>query len=442
MKYVKDVSVATAARGRESAESALKDAMLRHTIAAPGDPGYVKIAHVDAGIAPHAGLNWTRGLPAPEGLDLAGGRNFYDPDAGHDVDYGGGAVTGALPITPMTYTENPLAELIEYPDHGVKTLSVMLSSAPNRLRGVAPYLRVRPYRVANGPLFASLSRDEEDRLEAVAAQAAKVPEAMAQAIRHAIEGDPPACRVISLSMGNPGYIPLLMGLGGMFGHVPSGAGAELARAVDAAYEKGVIVVCAAGQIVDSVVYPARFARTIAVGGFDTKGSLFIHYPPAGYKDPGPVDIWARAERINRAALTGAGEEAEEIWADPKDNPPHLQGIALEKPSGTSYATPQVAAAAALWLTLHGEALEAKFGKRSRRWMIVECFREALARGVGKHGWQNAAIGATALDATPEDETGADVTARIAPLDIGATLAADLKLTKLKKRDPSPTGWQS
>jgi hypothetical protein len=56
-------------------------------------------------------------------------------------------------------------------------------------------------------------------------------------------------------------------------------------------------------------------------------------------------------------------------SEPEDTAP--------EPSGTSYAAPQVAAAAAMWVETYRDALEGAFG--SARWKIVEAFRLALKR---------------------------------------------------------------
>jgi hypothetical protein len=325
-----------------------------------------RIAHVDAGLAAHEGIGWTPGQPAPDNLRIAEGRNVFDPE-----------IAGDAPLTRMIVSDGLAAGLIEWPDHGVKTLSVLLSDNEH-LRGVIPGATIVPYRVANGPLFRYAELAEGAPRSATAA--------IGRALELAIGAAVPA-RVASISMGNPGMGPIDLFRSVLGGEI--GMSRETGKAVDRAWEAGLIMVCAAGQIINTVVYPARYGRTIAVGGYDKIGGLLTHYPPQGYQDPDRIDVWAQAQRINRAGLRGRGPDAVPVWAEDDGDG--------GDPSGTSYAAPQVAAAAALWCELHHDRLEALFA--GERWRIVESFRNALrgsadreiARIVGSNGWRRRAI---------------------------------------------------
>jgi hypothetical protein len=121
-------------------------------------------------------------------------------------------------------------------------------------------------------------------------------------------------------------------------------------------------------VIDRVVYPARYSRTIGVGGFDRRGATYAHYPAQGYDLPERIDVWAQAARVNRASLLLDATPPEPVFADDPLNEER-------EPSGTSYAAPQVAAAAALWVERHRDILQAKFA--GARWKIVESFRRAL-----------------------------------------------------------------
>ncbi|WP_157981992.1 S8/S53 family peptidase [Oceanicella sp. SM1341] len=304
----------------------------------------VMIGHVDAGIAPHPSLGFA-GEIAPSNILIDEGANLYDPE------------NDPSPLTSLRTGSDPLAGYLEFPDHGVKTLSVILGHEP-AFRGVAPGAKVVPYRVSNGPLFRNGDGPMMRSREAT--------EAIGLAIDQAVRLGP-AIRVITISMGNPGWLgpfDLAVRLAG--GGV--GMSRVTGRAVDRAYEAGVILCCAAGQVIDRVIYPARYPRTIAVGGFDRRGGLYDHYPPAGYAEPSRVDIWARAERLNRAGYLPETDPPVPAYAD---DPRADAG----EPSGTSYATPQVAAAAALWVERFHDQLEDMFSEE--RWKIVEAFRAAL-----------------------------------------------------------------
>lgn len=159
-------------------------------------------------------------------------------------------------------------------------------------------------------------------------------------------GDPKMrCDVISMSMGG----------------LASKAWADAANAL---YEAGVVIVTAAGNNfgglpVESVVFPARFRRVIAVTGIRADGSPYADLPlqlMAGCYGPASKMRTALAAWTPNIpwARRGAGS------------------IVDQDGGGTSAATPQVAAAAALWLERHAAALAAQPG-----WRRVEAVRHAL-----------------------------------------------------------------
>lgn len=310
------------------------------------DPDAV-IAHIDSGVALHPALGWTERDAPPAWLLLDQGRDFGDCARAQDA---------AGPAWARLTALEGLDGLLEYPDHGVKTLSALCGTG--RLEGVVPGAKVVPYRVSNGPLFRAGAGPAMRRAETAR---------IGWALDHARTLPVPA-RVATISMGNPGFAgafqPLLHLLGGEVGMAR-----ETAEAVDRAYEAGMIVCCAAGQVIESVIYPARWKRTIGVAGYDTMGSggQARPYPRGGYpgnEDAEFVDIRAQAERVNRASFDLATGRMG--WAEDFE-----QG----EPSGTSYATPQAAGAAALWRSWHARELERMFG--AEPWKIVEAFRHAL-----------------------------------------------------------------
>ncbi|MEM7188587.1 MAG: S8/S53 family peptidase, partial [Pseudomonadota bacterium] len=168
--------------------------------------------------------------------------------------------------------------------------------------------------------------------------------------------------------GNPGHAGLFEFFRTLLGG-SAGMAKETKQAINKAYERGVIIVCAAGQIIEAIVEPALFPRTIAVGGFDKRGGDIAHYPTEGYNLPQRIDIWAQAQRVNRAAYNLNASPPQEIYADEMDT---------GDPSGTSYACPQVAASAALWVATHQATLETSTFADTP-WRKVEAFRNALKR---------------------------------------------------------------
>ena len=154
------------------------------------------------------------------------------------------------------------------------------------------------------------------------------------------------CRVISISMGG----------------VPN---KRWANAINAAYEAGVVVVAAAGNRFGpspptTMVYPARFHRVIAAcGATHDKDPYYrpgVHRQMQGCFGPD-----------GRMASAIAGFTPNIPWATfGGGDQVNLDG------SGTSAATPQIAAAAALWLQQHIPVLP-----DNDRWQVVEAVRHAL-----------------------------------------------------------------
>lgn len=283
--------------------------------------GGVVVGHLDTGYTPNPVFgDWAAGTAW---LRPADGLNLREP--------------GTRPLDPLGYEGNP--------GHGSRTCSVLCgeagAGAPSEI-GVAPRLPVIPCRIVNRVVLIPESYRE----------------AVAQGIRHAVAK---GCGVVSISLGVPTF--------------PPGTTGGMGRAVDRAYEAGVIVVAAAGQVIDSVCYPAKYDRTIGVGGITWQRRIWQRYN-AG-KDQ--VDVWAPAERILRAdALPPAGGAGVAILAAEDPGPLSLSSGShsggLGKDSGTSYATVHVAAAAAMWLLRHGPALDAAY---PQPWQRVEAFRALL-----------------------------------------------------------------
>lgn len=303
----------------------------------------VQIGHIDCGVAAHEALGYA-GTRPPDNLHIHRGRDLL------------ASTPDAPPVTDLQKGANFLDKATDFPDHGIKTLSCILSNT-GELKGVAPGAIVVPMRIADGPVFQTV--DQRD--------------AMGDAMAHLMELDPTP-RVITVSMGNPGNVGLLQPFFSGLGQSP-GFNEATREQFDEAYERGIIVVCAAGQVIDRVVYPARYARTIAVGGFHR--DRVTHYPPDDYDVPARVDIWAQAAGINRAFAERRNNGTVETgYAED-------EGAAPTDISGTSYATPQVAAAAALWVNTWFNDLPSSSDNDA--WKTVEAFRNAVRSSAERLG---------------------------------------------------------
>ena len=122
-------------------------------------------------------------------------------------------------------------------------------------------------------------------------------------------------------------------------------------AINNAYEKGVIFVCAGGQHVPPVVAPACYGRTIAVGGTTSKDQ-----------------VWAKASRGAEIDWSAPAADIRRATIEKKTGP----YVYRDNGDGTSYATALSTGVAALWLTHRASEINQKYGKT---WMRVCAFRE-------------------------------------------------------------------
>ena len=221
--------------------------------------------------------------------------------------------------------------------HGTGTISILAGAPAGNLSfGCAPYAEVIPIRVANRVVLFSNS---------TIAQAFDYVHSLCRAPGKQVQ-------VVTMSMG--GY--------------PSQAWAE---AINALYEAGVVVVTAAGNNYDNlpthfIVYPARFNRVIAACG------VMADFKP--YADL-RFDLMAGNYGPDSKMKTAISAYTPNVpWA--RYGEPDIVDL---DGAGTSAATPQVAAAAALWIQKNREAYEAY----PEPWMRVEAVRKALFDSAGK-----------------------------------------------------------
>jgi hypothetical protein len=325
----------------------------------------ITIAHLDTGFDPD---HITRPVNLA-GKDLQ--RNFVDD--GFPVD-------DASDHTP------PGMEFARNRGHGTGTLSLLAGnkldgSSPGWTNfvdfvGVAPMAKVIPVRIANWVVRFTTG-------------------AMVQGFDHARAK---GAHVLSMSMGG----------------VSSQA---LVDAVNVAYDAGLVMVTAAGNNYawlpspKSIVFPARLKRVLAACGVMADGRAYAD-----------LDIGTMQGNY------GPAEKMDTALGAYTPNVPWAQ-IACGKVvdmngRGTSAATPQIAAAAALWLAEHWDSVN----RYSQPWMRVEAVRQALFRSAMKSTEKMSA-------AETRDKIGQGVLRADAALTIKPP--AEAELTKLP---PAQASW--
>jgi hypothetical protein len=156
------------------------------------------------------------------------------------------------------------------------------------------------------------------------------------------------------------------------------ASAAWAEAVNRAYEAGIVYVAAAGNNISAgffafpthqIVYPARFRRVIAACGV-----MADRRPYYGLKAGTMQGNWGPQGAMATALSAYTPNIAWARWG--------CEQIVLMDGAGTSAATPQIAAAAALYLQTHGGDLFDS-NKYPEPWMRVEAVRRALFSSADK-----------------------------------------------------------
>ncbi len=284
------------------------------------DWGSIRIGHLDTGYTQHPVFGpWNQGL-SPSLLPQEG-MNFFDQSPG--------------PGDPLPNHGTP--------GHGTRTSSILTGRADGTLLGIAPRVPVVPYRVTDFVVIDTLGWQNR----------------MGEAINHAVLST--GCSVLSISLGDPCYAP-----------------SEMGRAIDQAYERGVIVVAAAGNYTSEGTYPGRYSRVISAGGI-TVGDQ----PWNGSSRGSWVTLSAPADQIWRAdSVRQADGSTRYIYGGDGD--------------GTSYATVHISAAAVMWRAHHGHALDNLYA--ARPWQYVEAFRKLVtATARVPNGWNGKQFGAGVLD---------------------------------------------
>lgn len=286
----------------------------------------VRIGHIDTGYIPgHVSL--------PKNLLKSLGTSFFKKEKGKN----------------MGIDELQTGFPAEQDGHGAATLALlaggMISEADtytgkSHTIGAVPFAEIIPIRVCD-TVFNLFNAND-----------------VAEAIDYAVDNK---CDVITMSMA--GY--------------PT---KRVAKAVNRAYENGVIIVTAAGNNFmngiaklspKAVLYPARFERVIAATGVCYNGE--------------PYDLEANSWTKSR---TAGGENMQGNWGPESAMQsaiaaftPNLPWASFEENcflrsgGGTSSATPQIAAAAALWVAYNRKNIED--AGMAGTWRVVEAARKAL-----------------------------------------------------------------
>ena len=213
--------------------------------------------------------------------------------------------------------------LLLQPSHGTSTASVITASEKKlndgQTLGLAPHVTFIPFRISPSVIHIARQTIEKGVIKAIEA----------------------SCKVITLSMGG----------------APPRKFWEIATTE--AYERGVIWVCAAGNVVEWVVWPARYPQNICVAA-----TGFTDFPWEDSCKGKSVDLSAPGHNVYVATTRKEGK------------------FCYKNGSGTSYATPHVAAAAAVWLAYHGNDLN----QYPLPWQKVEAFRYCLKKSAYTPSW--------------------------------------------------------
>ncbi len=292
----------------------------------------VKIAIIDTGVIPEHPCS-------PEFLNMEAGRSFVEGEDSKNA------------MVRNKGSKNNF--------HGVATAAILAGKTvdPSKGRydgksgpiGAIPFAEVVPIRIADNVVLIGGSI-----------------KSFVQAIEYAIEVK---CDVISMSMGG----------------APS---RKMAEVINKAYEAGIVVVTAAGNnfntlgdilVPEEVVYPSRFERVITACGatYNHKPYDFKAQKNKSFSDGERMQGNSGPPEVMKYAL--AAYTPNVPWASVLSNAKNKissWGIS-RRGGGTSSATPQIAAAAALYIVKYRSELEKYSGKD--RWKKAEAVRQALFR---------------------------------------------------------------
>lgn len=282
----------------------------------------IRIGQPDTGVAVHDDL--------ANCVDTAHGLNLLEPST--------------LPIDPLT---DP--KLGKNPGHGTAVSSVAVSRGTVLPNG-------------NPPNFGT---GAPGQITGVSTQATLVPVRAIRSVVRLTQGK--VAEAVDFCRRSKLHV-VSMSLGGL----PARC---LEAAIAKAVEAQLIVVCAAGNCVRIVVWPARYRSTIALAGSNCR-----EQPWRGTSRGKHVDVTAPAEHVWRA-----------LRKSPSDG-----SNLIETGQGTSFATALTAGAAALWLNDRRADL---LDSLTQGTTLQELFRSCLkSTARTPTGWNTAKFGAGLVDA--------------------------------------------
>lgn len=265
----------------------------------------IRIGHPDTGYSKHEDLDKNR-------LDLASGYDFVSnkSDPQDPLDYHGkllhlghGTATGSVIISEGLVLTAPTGNT-----KGGTT-------PPGKVTGVAPEATLIPFRAIKSVIRIYSSN-------------------VARAVNRAIQKD---CHVVSMSLGG----------------FPS---RSLHAAIEDAINRQLIVLAAAGNCADEVVWPAKYKNCIALAATN------ISDKP-----------WKGSASGPEVVVSAPGEY---VWCARRKSSTDTSYDSVDGGQGTSYATANAAGVAALWLAFHNRnvliSLCIQNGKK-----IQDTFRELL-----------------------------------------------------------------
>lgn len=330
--------------------------------------GHVRVAHIDTGIRyEHVAFNDTN-------INKILAKSFIPGEEDNPaVDRLARERNSKGNVIPM----HKLQRMQEQDFHGTATLAILsggyisdkysFGGYKGEIGGI-PFAEIVPLRISETVALTGAMFNVKE---------------FAQAIKYAIS-DKCKCNVVTMSMAGS----------------PSRAWAKV---INEAYEKGCVVVTAAGNswrknddsfqwrqpirstgrkigtlaqsmLPKKIMYPARFSRVIAATGVTHNKQPYIFDANTQYTKTAGGEFmqgnygpqWAMDYAI-------AGYTPNVPWAELDEN---NNSVFLRSGGGTSSATPQVAAAAALYMAKYKSEMQEKYGE-TPNWMWAESTRQAL-----------------------------------------------------------------